>query len=84
MEKKQKELEEAVNTNKAETSKNTARLDKVEKEVTDIKRSSKRDKEDAMNQVTSKWSRELMERESRKGNVVVYGLPEPPVAIKSG
>ena len=84
MEKKQKELEEAVNTNKAETSKNTTRLDKVEKEVTDIKRSSKRDKEDAMNQVTSKWSRELMERESRKGNVVVYGLPEPPVAIKSG
>ena len=84
LENKQIELEKALKTNQEETTRNTGRLDGVEKEMADMKNAAKKDKEDIVKKTTSEWSREMMERESRKGNMVIYGLPEPPADVTAG
>ena len=84
MEKKQKEMEADLKANIEETAKNTNRIDKVEKDVHDIKSTSKKDKEDIIEQATTQISRELAERGARKDNAVIYGLPELPLSIKAG
>ena len=84
LENKLVEHENALKANQEETTKNTGRLDQVEKEVTVIKQTAKKDREDTVQQATAKWSREMMERKSRETNLVVYGLPEPPASVKSG
>ena len=81
---KQKELEDALLANQRQTSSNTERLDAVEKDINEVKQASRKDREDVVKKATTKWSREMMERDSRKGNIVVYGLNEPPVSIKAG
>ena len=84
LENKQVELENAMKTNQAETAKNTDRIDKVEKDMTELRNNSKKEKEEIMKKTTSQMSREIMEREARKANLVIYGLPEPPFENKSG
>ena len=81
MDKKSKEMEAAIKTN-------TDTLKVVVEDVKEIKKTAKqdrenakKDKEDMIQQATSRISEELTEREARKGNVVIYGLPEPPPTI---
>ena len=84
MDKKSKEMEAAIKTN-------TDTLKVVVEDVKEIKKTAKqdrenakKDKEDMIQQATSRISEELTEREARKGNVVIYGLPEPPPTITAG
>ena len=84
LENKQAELEKAVKANQEETAKNTDRLDEVEKDVTEIRKEAKKDRDEIVQLTTSKWSKEMMERKAREGNLVVYGMSEPPADIKSG
>ena len=84
LEAKQRELEDAIKLNSEENLKSSKRLDVVEGEVKEIKQSSKRDKEAIITEVNSSWSRELREREARKGNIVIYGLKEHSYDIKAG
>ena len=84
MDKKSKEMEAAIKTN-------TDTLKVVVEDVKEIKKTAKqdrenakKDKEDMIQQATSRISEELTEREARKGNVVIYGLPEPPPTIRAG
>ena len=66
-----------------ETTKNIGRIDKVEK-MTEMKREAKKDKDEIVKKTMSQWSREMMEREARKSNIVIYGLTELTANIKSG
>ena len=84
MDKKSKEMEAAIKVN-------TDTLKVVVEDVKEIKKTAKQDrerlkqnKEDIIQQATTKISEELTERESRKGNVVIYGLSEPPSNVTAG
>ena len=77
-------LDKAV---KANTSSNQATNDKVmevEKDVESIKVARKQDKQDIIKEAKKAWSTEQRERESRSGNLVLYGLSEAPPHITSG
>ena len=84
LENKLEEQEKALKENKEETTKNTDRLDEVEKEMTEMKKEAKKDRDELIKKTTSHWSKEMMEREARKSNLVIYGLPEPAANIKAG
>ena len=67
LENKQVELEKALKANQEVTTQNSGRLDKVETDMSEIKKAAKKDKEDIIQQTTTKWSREMMERKAREG-----------------
>lgn len=59
-----------------------SKVDEVVKEVEEVKKSRKDDMAATIDEATKRMSAELRERESRKDNIVVYGLNEPPFDVK--
>ena len=78
------EIKKTVAENSKGLEEVTAKVDIVEKAVTDAAKSKNKEKSDTINDATRIWSRELCERESKKLNVVIYGLLEPPPTVSVG
>ena len=84
MDKKSKEMEAAIKTNTDTLKVVVDDVKEIKKTAKQDRENAKKDKEDMIQQATSRISEELTEREARKGNVVIYGLPEPPPTITAG
>ena len=67
------------NTNKID--KVTDRVDKVEKQAAKDRVDLKQDKAVIIKEASKAWSLELKDRDSKKDNIVIYGLPEPPLSL---
>ena len=77
-------LDKAVTANTASNKATNDKVEVIEKEVDSIKVARKQDKHDIIKEAKKAWSEEQRERESRKGNIVLYGLPEAPPSVTSG
>ena len=58
------------------------KVDKVAKNLEDMDKSRKQDKNDAINEATKRMSAELLDREGKKSNLMFHGLYEPPMSVK--
>ena len=79
-----KKLKETVTANTVNIDKVNDRVDKVEKQVAKDKIDLKQDKADIIKEAGAAFSRELRDRAGRKDNVIIYGLPEPPLGLTAG
>ena len=62
----------------------STKADKVEQELNKLVKDRKKDSELTIKEAGKAFSRELRERESKKMNVVVHNLSEPPASVRSG
>ena len=79
-----KAVKKTVEENTVKIDKVTDRVDKVEKQVAKDKVDLKQDKADIIREAGAAISRELSDRASRKSNIIIYNLPEPPLILTSG
>ena len=77
-------VKKTVDENTSKIDKVTDRVDKVEKQAAKDRVDLKQDKADIIKEASKAWSLELKDRDSKKDNIVIYGLPEPPLSLKSG
>ena len=84
VEKKQQELEESVRKLETGSAATEDRVSTLEDNLRHLSERTKHDKDSIIAAAARHMSMEQREREARKGNVVVYGLPEPPYEIKDG
>lgn len=81
-EKDMAELKLTVNNNKESIKEVSEKVDKVTETVKEDMKKRKDQNCDLIAEATKKMSAELRERESRKNNLVLYGLWEPPQEVK--
>lgn len=77
-------LDKAVAENTANNKATSDKVEGIEREVESIKVQRKQDRQDIVKEAKKAWSSEQRERDSRKDNIVLYGLPEPPPDVSSG
>ena len=76
-----KAVERSVESNTEGVTANSAKLANIEDQLSATQKAQQQDKESLIKEATGAWSAELRDRESRKYNLLIYGLPEPPAAV---
>lgn len=76
------ELKATVTSNTALAKETSAKVEKMATNMEEVAKSRKEDKADAVNEATKRMSAELLEREGKKNNAILYGLNEPPLTVK--
>lgn len=84
LEKRIDRIDDKVQVNSAASAANSEKIDKVDKEVTAVKETVNKVRTEAVADATKAWSAELREREGRKTNLIIFGLQEPSLEVKSG
>ena len=77
-------LDKAVAANTASNKTTSDKVEVIEKAVDSIKVARKQDRQDIVKEAKKAWSAEQRERDSRKDNIVLYGLSEAPPNVTSG
>ena len=84
IETKMRDMDVQVKDNTLNNTKINDKVQLIEKDVEDLKKSGKADKQDIIAEAKKAWSTEQRERESKKDALLLYGLAEPDLSVKSG
>ena len=75
-------LKATVTTNTELAKEASAKADKAAEDIVEVNKCRKLDKNEAINEATKRMSAELLDREGKKSNLMLYGLNEPPTSVK--
>ena len=76
------DLRREVASSAAGTKEANDKVDKVAKDVEEVKKNRKEDRSSIIAEATKRMSAELRERENKQDSIVLHGLNEPPLSVK--